>query len=271
MSLFNLKTYKTMMTCAQRAGYKFISFSDIRNKPKIPNHDFVDKKGHVLLRHDVDADLSAAADMAREEQKLGIQATYFLMWRSPCYNLMSRSSQNFIESILKMGHHIGLHYDQGFDALRNVPPNKTVKFVEQQAKRIEEWLGCPVSAVSFHQPSRELLKTGVDCGERINTYDKKRLKEFRYISDSNRKFPLWESESSWPPGNTLSEALAKLYPLNIQLLIHPMWWVYEEPSTEEVWDRVLIMNFEQAQNQLVETEGAYGAKRRIQIARTDKK
>jgi hypothetical protein len=283
MSSFNLDSYTALLADAKNAGYDFISFDKVGkleepfaiydnhslSKSKINNTSYTEKRGQCILRHDIDADLAAAATMARIEYKLGIHATYFLMWRSPCYNLMSRSSQILAESILMLGHHIGLHYDQGFDAKRNRTAAETAQQVQQQADWLQILLGSPVHAVSFHQPSSALLQSGMDCGERINTYDHERLKHFRYISDSNRVFSLWQSDQSQQSDNDPTQALEQCYPQNIQLLIHPMWWVYDDPSTEAVWDRALMSNFLQTQVQLLETERAFGPRREVIINRLD--
>ena len=269
MSPFNLRNYEILLAKALSAGYRYIGFHQIKEPGivdvgVIPTSD-VQSKGRILLRHDVDADLAAAVVMARVEAQLGIQSTYFLMWRSPCYNLMSRAGQNCAEEILGLGHHIGLHYDQGFDALRGLAPQLTAEQVSKQADWLESLLSCQVSAVSFHQPSESLLQAGMNCGARINTYDRTQLVEYRYVSDSNRVFPLWRPAEENSALQVDLYALAKSYPQNLQLLVHPMWWVYDAEITELVWERALLSNFEQMQEQLCETERAYGKKRTLSI------
>lgn len=63
----------------------------------------------------------------------------------------------------------------------------------------------------------------------------------------------------------LVRALSDCFPKDIQLLIHPMWWVYEDPNTEAVWNEVFKSNFEQTQAQLLLTERAFGPKRKLEI------
>jgi len=63
-----------------------------------------------------------------------------------------------------------------------------------------------------------------------------------------------------------AEEFARKYFSRIQLLIHPMWWVYgEEKTTYGVWNKVVESNFMQAQQQFLATEGAYGEARKIVI------
>jgi hypothetical protein len=257
MSQFNLSTYKSMLQSARQAGYRFISFGELKKKDVAPN-------GQILLRHDVDGDLAAALEMAKVEADLGVFSTYFLMWRSPCYNLLSRSGQTHAESITRLGHQIGLHYDQGFDMLKGIPVDITELIIQREVLWLEQLLDIHIDAVSFHQPSPAILENGINCGERVNTYDRNLLSDFLYVSDSNRVFPIWAhiADSEKPA------AIAKCYPKNMQILIHPMWWVYDELSTEAVWNRVLLSNLHQSQRQMLATEGAYGPERRFLIEQT---
>jgi len=101
-----------------------------------------------------------------------------------------------------------------------------------------------------------LEKTGL----RINTYDKRALANFTYFSDSNRTLKL--SAGAWLPSFDSTDIL-DLAGQNIQLLIHPMWWVYDSPKTEDVWNRALANNFYMAQHQIFSTERAYGPMRTI--------
>lgn len=277
MCQFSLKRYLELIKMARDAGYDFIDFDQVSG---VRQKSFGDEKttslaaanGEVepgmaakcLLRHDVDGDLAAAVRMAEKEAELGISATYFLMWRSPCYNLMSRANQNYAELILSLGHKVGLHYDQGFDEINKKSRKETSAAINQQVNWIGDLLDCEIKAVSFHQPNASILQAAIDCGPYINTYDKEKLSAFEYLSDSNRRFPLWES---LPVAGKISceAALASMYPRNIQLLIHPMWWVYEDRSTEEVWNQVLLSNFERMETQLLETERAFGKKRAFKI------
>ena len=263
-----------MLKRALASGYTFVGFDEVLDdqdseleSPESPLELSRSKKdkGRVLLRHDVDVDLSAAAVMASTEAQLGIKSTYFLMWRSPCYNLMSRAGQEYAEQILELGHDIGLHYDQGFDSSRSKSEQFSANQINLQADWIEHLLDCQVSAVSFHQPSKVLLQADIQCGKRVNTYDRSTLSGFRYISDSNRIFPLWIlSDESLGPDHKL-DALKRCFPEDLQLLVHPMWWVYEDLTTDAVWNRAIHSNLEIMQRQLLDTERAYGSERRFEI------
>lgn len=234
---FNLDTYKEMLRAALAAGYIFEPFEVVSGQSK---------ETSCLLRHDIDVDLGAALRMAQIEHELGIKSTYFLMTRSPVYNLMSRSGNSFAREIIKLGHHIGLHYDQGYYPGEHMPE---ASWITWESELLERLLNVEVKVVSFHQPSPTVLEGKVDTGSRLNTYTHPRKSGFHYISDSNR---VWAKEHP----TTVFEQ--KLYP-KLQLLIHPMWWVYGQyDTTEGVWDHAILQNISYMQDQVFNTERAYG-------------
>ena len=251
-SIFNLSNYISMLEGALCTGYSFISFDNEKISRNISKR--------CLLRHDVDADISAALTMARADHKIGISSTYFLMIRSPMYNLTSRHNSNAINEIIKLGHKIGLHYDQGFDF--NFLKSDVYQ-IRLEAEFIQNMFGERITTVSFHQPNESVLNGDISIGNYLNTYDKDYLRFFKYHSDSNRKFNL-HSFSHDKTDNIFSN----LSSMSIQLLIHPMWWVYDSLSTEDVWDKVIESNFNKSQSQLLETELKYGVKRRIKIKKS---
>ncbi len=102
---FSKTGYQTLLETALDAGYRFIPFDNTLHS----------KQGKCcLLRHDVDVDLGAALEIAKVESVLGIRSTFFLMLRSPLYNLMGRTNSRIVQEIIQLGHWIGLHYDGGF-------------------------------------------------------------------------------------------------------------------------------------------------------------
>ncbi|MDG1142484.1 MAG: hypothetical protein P8N24_04590, partial [Hellea sp.] len=112
---FNLHSYRNMLTSALDKGYEFISFVKAKSLTKeSPNLN----SGTCILRHDIDVNVNFALKMAQLEYDLGIRSTYFLMFRSPFYNLSSRYSQDCVEKIIDLGHEISLHYDLGYDSLK---------------------------------------------------------------------------------------------------------------------------------------------------------
>ncbi|WP_338317606.1 hypothetical protein, partial [Bradyrhizobium ottawaense] len=74
-------------------------------------HDFFPEQQHLILRHDVDLSLEAAAVMADLEAKHGWTATYFVLLCSEFYNVFSAAGRRSLCSIVERGHDVGLHVD----------------------------------------------------------------------------------------------------------------------------------------------------------------
>jgi hypothetical protein len=199
-------------------------------------------------------DVGAAAAVAELESTLGIRATYFLMLRSPVYNLLSRANSQLVNRIAALGHWIGLHYDQGFDP---EPSVSLADSVGREALILEEMFGVSIGAVSFHQPGPEILRNDLRFRTLVNTYDREDMRGFEYVSDSNMT---WQSLSA-------HEIFRRsIYP-RLHLLIHPLWWVAADPglTTMQAFDNALLANWRRAQEQMLDTERAYGNPRAFRI------
>ena len=245
--MFTPSSYRDLLQLALERDYRFRAFDD---------PDRFGEERTLLLRHDVDADLGCALELARIEAELGVRSTYFVMLRSPVYNLHGRANQRLLDEILGLGHWLGLHHDGNF------PPPQG-RSVEEDVELETRWLtaqfGAPVGAVSFHQPGPDVLEGRVQLEGYVNTYDKRDLDGFRYVSDSNRSW------GDLPPDQLLASDDAP----KVHLLVHPMWWAHAhvDLSTEEVWDRVVEASWARCQEQMLATERAYGDARAFRIER----
>ncbi len=240
---FTRNGYRSLLNTALSSGYNFFDFNQMHS---------VSEERVCVLRHDIDADLKAAAEMSAIEAELGIRATYFLMLRSPVYNLFGRANHRFVQEIIKNGHYIGLHYDEGFYPDKTKSINELVK---REAKAIEEMFNIKINVVSFHQPGEAVLANKVKLENYINTYDKADITGYYYISDSNK---VWKRDPF--------EMFSKVEEPKVQMLIHPMWWITDKDlPTEELWLKALMDNFSRTQQQLLDTERAYGNEKKISL------
>lgn len=227
---FTLQGYRTLLETGLNNGYTFLPFGESADRC-------------CLLRHDIDASLTRALALAEIEKDLGISATYFVMLRSPVYNLFSRHNHRAVEKILSLGHFLGLHYDEGFDSISRIDLEK---------ETLEKMFRTQVGVVSFHQPSQGVLSNQFKVKGMLNTYDKEDMQGFHYVSDSNM---------DWKRETPLQIFQNKLY-ARLHLLIHPMWWAQEREGTcEQIWSHVIQENFAESEKQLLLTERAYGAER----------
>lgn len=203
-----------------------------------------------LLRHDVDVNLEFAVRMAAIEHDMGLNSTYFVMFRSPLYNLMSRHGAASLAKIREFGHQIALHFD--CDA------------VSWGERDVEEWLdfeldmlafilGERVTAFSLHQPSVAVIDRRISRPGVINTYHPEHMFGLRYLSDSNRD---WRGRD---PLQEIQRANGGL-----QLLTHPMWWMCDG-DIPNCWNEAILSNIEHAQRQLLATERAYGPAREFRV------
>lgn len=103
----------------------------------------------VILRHDVDVSLHAALQIARIENELGIQSTYFILFHSELYNPFNTTSSEIIRKILRLGHRVGLHYNSSFIIQNGLDPSETIRL---EIELMENHFNTNMNAISPHDP-----------------------------------------------------------------------------------------------------------------------
>jgi hypothetical protein len=169
-----------------------------------------------LLRHDVDLSLGPAVRMGELEADAGVRATYYVLARSPLYDLGTRESRAALRRLEALGHEVGLHYDvhaephpHGYGA---TVESEEARLAED-CDRLEEMLGGPVRSLSFHRPLRHWVGGPLYlAGGRVNAYAGELMGW--YLSDSAGR---------WREGEPLARLAEPRGPL-LQLLTHPVWW-----------------------------------------------
>jgi hypothetical protein len=239
---FSPAGYRTLLQAALDGGYAFLPFD---------GYEEGGAERICLLRHDVDSDPGAALELARIEAELGVLATYFVMLRSPVYNLFSRASQDLVCEILGLGHRLGLHYDPAYPT--GGGRSHTAQ-IEVERRVLEEMFAAPVGAVAFHQPS---IVPGGFLIEVENAVKATNLDGFLLVADPNQNPKVHAAAEIFRTGSTS----------RVQLLVHPMWWVGDgDTPREQLWDRAVLAVWERAQEQLL-VERAYGPRRRLRLER----
>lgn len=241
---FSREGYRELLRLAKLNDYRSILFSEVGYLSA--------PRGLLLLRHDVDVSMDYACELAFEEANHGVRATYFVMFRSPLYNLWARHNTRLLWKIRDLGHEIGLHYDASFAEQESLAHEDEIAF---EASALEHIAGVPISAFSLHQPTASIVAQHLSSGNMINTYRSDHMAGFEYISDSNRD---WRGKD---PAKILCTRQ------NLHLLAHPMWWICEAPGTQGCWDEAIELNFRRSEEQILQTERAYGARRRFSVAR----
>ena len=244
---FSMKAYVALIESAMESGFECISFNEAKAKLSLAGK-------HLLLRHDVDVSMEYALKMAEIEASMGAKSTYFVMLRSPMYNLFSRYSSTCLRKIVELGHGIGLHYDAGYAQSSEKDIEGWLRF---EVRTLSEMTGVAVDAFSFHQPTQLIIDKRIYLDGLINTYNSIQMSGYKYISDSNR---VWKEQAPFSVFSTHDK---------VQFLVHPVWWICEEDSTEGCWDQAIKSNFNIMQQQLLETERAYGKCRELELNRPD--
>lgn len=203
---FTYKSYGKLLKQLRDHGYEAADYESWRQKDRC-----------VILRHDVDNDIQKAVEMAVFEQEQGVASTYFVLLTSNFYNVFSGETCEAIHKIMGCGHQIGLHFDEvRYPALAGNMEGIGEKIVEE-AEILGRAVGCRIHTVSMHRPGKEILEADLQIPGIINSYGKTFFKDFKYMSDSRRRWrePVEEIVES--------EQYEKLH-----VLTHPFWYHGQE-------------------------------------------
>jgi len=196
---FSIKYYTYLMETIKN-NYKIIDYQSVYEE---------DYKKTILVRHDIDVSLYDALKLAEVEATVGIKATYFIWLRSNFYNPLSIEGREIIEKIITLGHDIGLHFDPtSLTSGANIDDA-----VRKEVEVFESMINTKITAVSFHQPPKELISSDNEYLANLpQVYSKTIFDKFTYFADSNCK---WSKPI---------EELIKAEHKHIQFLVHPVWW-----------------------------------------------
>lgn len=200
---FTESNYERLVDIAKER-YRFIFFDE-----KTPIEP------HVIWRHDVDFSIHRALRLAEIEAKLGVKSTYFLLLHSEMYNVLEKRCYIKILEIEKLGHQLGLHFDQSFYQIQS--QQELIDKVSFEKALLENLLNVKIRAISFHNP---VFDSGLNIKQEkiadlINTYGARIYDNYKYVSDSNG---YWRFDR-------LEDVLKDSTYNRLQVLTHPEWWV----------------------------------------------
>lgn len=210
---FTRDNYRLLLRKAKE-NYVFRGYTDYRADERF-----------VLWRHDVDISIHAAYKLAVIEAEEGIASTYFLLPHSEFYNLLEAEVAGKVRDILALGHHIGLHFDNVFYGIKDVPTLESkLKF---EAGLLSSIFETSVDTFSFHNPDAwTLQQRNATYAGLVNTYAAHFQTSVGYCSDSNG---YWRHRR-------LADVLEQAGDACLQVLTHPVWWV-DTPASPR--DRIL--------------------------------
>lgn len=170
---FTYDGYKELIKALKETGYEITDYHDWKQHPKC-----------AILRHDIDNNIEKALQLAELEAKLGVKSTYFVLVTSDFYNVASKKSMEGLKKIQMLGHEIGLHFDEmAYDGVDDV-----VGTIKKESKLLSDILGITISTASMHRPSKETLEANYEIPGMINSYGKTFFNDFKYLSDSRRRW-----------------------------------------------------------------------------------
>ena len=207
--------------------------------------DFIDAapdQAHLVLRHDIDISIEAALDIAEIEHALGVSSTYFVLVRSELYNAFSRRSLDTLNRMLTLGHRIGLHLDAHLYTDGGLEAGAA-----RECAALEALLARPVSMISFHRPSQELLAREGKIAGRRHAYEPLFFRTMGYCSDSR---------GVWQRGHPLDHA-ATQGGRALQLLTHPIWWQHPPASAADRLRQFLAARFDFLDHELADQCAAH--------------
>jgi hypothetical protein len=204
---FSRAGYGDLLTAAHDQGYDIRPIRDAF-KDGVPPI--------LLLRHDVDLSLRFAMDMALLEHERGITATYYILPHNDFYNPLSPEGRRDLRRMADLGHEIGLHCDGA------IYPAERAAFcdaVRRDIAVLEDIIGQKVVSASQHSP---IDTRPIDFGDmvQVDPYAAAVMQKFAYASDSSMS---WRTS----PWDLLQSRV------NLQLLVHPVWWMTVGTSRAE--------------------------------------
>lgn len=188
-------------------------FSSFQDAAKVINYNH-HPKPFVLLRHDVDLDLSNSLRIALIEKELDIRSCFMVMTNSPFYSLDDNYNKSIITDIINSGHEIGLHFNFDNNSDRNdiIEIEQTENKINNSCENLEAITGSKINSISFHRPLPQFLRGPFYINGRVNAYSAELMRW--YLSDS---------KGNWREGDPI-DSLAQSKNNVLQLLMHPIWW-----------------------------------------------
>lgn len=208
---FTWDAYRELLHLLVKHGYAFRCYDD-----------YDTEKRCVILRHDIDNDPIKALKMAQLENRYGAVSTYFVLVTSDFYNVLSRHNAVTIQRIQRLGHHIGLHFDETRYPQIAQDHEAMQRKIRMEADILACVTGVDITSVSMHRPSQGTLEANWEIPGMVNSYSNVFFRDFKYLSDSRRR---WRE-----PVKDIIES--EQYP-RLHILTHAFWYNEAEKSIHD--------------------------------------
>lgn len=210
---FSYTGYVRLLSLLRQRAYEIVDYHDYEEHPRC-----------VILRHDIDTDLAQAVRFAELETEVGVRSTYFVLLGTDFYNPASKQSLEKLRHIQALGHEIGLHFDE--KAYPDGAPEETVARILHERDVLAAILGTTVTTVSMHRPSKATLEANLNIPGMVNSYGKTFFHDFKYLSDSRRR---WREP--------VEEIIKSGEYDRLHILTHAFWYHEKDESIETTLGR----------------------------------
>ncbi len=209
---FTYGAYRNLLERLDANGYTFCDYGSWKDVSRC-----------VILRHDIDESIEKAVELAKIENSYGIKSVFFVLMTSDLYNVLSYESGEYLKEILRLGHDIGLHFDEvRYPEIRGDAGALADK-IKMESRILSSVLDRDVRTVSMHRPSKDLLEKDLQIDGMINSYSSRFFKEFKYVSDSRRR---WREP--------VEEIIDSCKYDRLHILTHAIWYTEESCSDDEL-------------------------------------
>lgn len=174
---FTYDGYRNLLEKIRSKGYQTTDYKNWKKSDRC-----------VILRHDIDNDIDKAVRLSELERIGGVNSTYFVLLSSDFYNVFSKKSNDGLRQILANGHTIGLHFDEVRYPELSGDIEAVKEKIMEEAEILSRAVGSKIDTVSMHRPSRAVLDADLKIPGIINSYGRTYFKEFKYLSDSRRRW-----------------------------------------------------------------------------------
>ena len=205
---FTYSSYLSLLDLLSQNGYQFSTYNNYSLSSKT-----------VIMRHDIDYSIDQSVRLARLEYDYGIKSTFFVLLSSDFYNPASSQSYQNLHEILKLGHSVGLHFDETAYTYETYPLEF---YIRKEARILSDLLDVNINAFSLHRPNQRTIETQLKIPGLVNSYGEDFFQEFKYLSDSRRRWrePIEEI--------ILSQKYSRLH-----ILTHAFWYHEKEQSIKK--------------------------------------
>lgn len=208
---FTYQGYAALIERLRGHSYQFANYFDWQNYSKC-----------VILRHDIDTSIDKAVELAKYENMVkngngGVKSTYYVLLTSNFYNVFSADNLCKLKQIVSYGHTLGLHFDEMAYKDEVGDPLAIREKIEKECSVLTDALDLPIKTFSFHRPSKEILDAQIEIEGLVNSYASTFFKDFKYLSDSRRR---WRE-----PVDEIIES--EQYP-RLHILTHAFWYQQRE-------------------------------------------